>query len=219
MAYHTRGRVVCPNNLEVPLQAADQGVLAAVERDLLRVEVLETSLAKVLDLGRPDGETFEVQAQEARKALGQLDAEVARLAAAIAAGGELSALLAALRERDQRHAQLRAELAALERVTQTAGPFEVGDVLDELRESLTDWQGLLRQEAPQARQALPALLAGRLIFTPTGEGRARYYEFAGPGTLRKVIAGLALPMELVPPEGTARSDIERLTGTVRLRAA
>jgi hypothetical protein len=48
-----------------------------------------------------------------------------------------------------------------------------------MRDALTDWQGLLRQETPQARPALTALLAGRLIFTPKGDDPTRYYEF-GP---------------------------------------
>ena len=89
-------------------------------------------------------------------------------------------------------------------------------VLDELRGQLTNWQGMLRQEAPQARQALFALLAGRLIFTPKGEGRARFYEFSGPGTLSKVIAGVALSKGLVSPTGLVRFTplLEQLGTTV-----
>ncbi len=43
MVYHLRGRTVCKNNLEVPMESTDKAVLTAVERDVLRVEVLETS--------------------------------------------------------------------------------------------------------------------------------------------------------------------------------
>jgi hypothetical protein len=46
-----------------------------------------------------------------------------------------------------------------------------------------------------------ALLAGRLVFTPRGDGRKRFYEVSGPGTLDKVIAGMALPKGLVTPTG------------------
>jgi hypothetical protein len=110
-------------------------------------------------------------------------------------------------------------LAGLERVTDGAGPFDLPGTLTALREQLTDWQGMLRQEGPQARQALSALLAGRIVFKPSGEGQGRYYEFAGPGTLRKVIAGLALPMELVPPERHARYGVVRFGGAWIGRAA
>jgi hypothetical protein len=198
-AYHTRGPVVCPNNLEVPLLNADHAVLAAVERDLLRVEVLETSLAKALDLMRPDTARLGEQRERITKELGRLDAELERLTGAIAAGGELAALLAALQARERQRQALHAELVGLEHVTAGAGRFDLPGTLTALREQLTDWQGMLRQEGPQVRHALSALLVGRLVFTPRGKGQGRHYEFAGPGTLRKVIAGLAFPIELVPP--------------------
>jgi site-specific DNA recombinase len=201
MAYHTRGRTVCANNLEVPLEATDHAVLNAVEHDVLRVEVLETALYKALEALQPAREVGDGREHRLREELARLEAETGRLAAAIASGGDLPALLALLQERERRRAHVRGELAALDRergATSCQG-LDMGRVVDALRDQLTDWQGMLRQEGPQARQALSALLAGRLVFTPRGEGRARYYEFTGPGSLSKVVAGLALPMELVPP--------------------
>jgi hypothetical protein len=59
--------------------------------------------------------------------------------------------------------------------------------LDVMRSALTDWQEMLRREPPEARRALRALLAGRLVFTP-GAG---FYSFEGPGTIMPVIAGVA----------------------------
>jgi hypothetical protein len=49
------------------------------------------------------------------------------------------------------------------------------------------------KETGAARQALTALLAGRLIFTARERDGARYYEFEGPGTVSKIIEGLAAP--------------------------
>jgi site-specific DNA recombinase len=197
MTYHTRGRVVCANNLEVALADAERAVLSAVEHQLLRVEVLETGLYKALT-ALTTLEAPETAGPALRAELARLEAEVGRLAAAIAAGGPLESLVGLLQERERRRAQVRAALAELERQhhTQRRG---AGDTLAVMRKALTDWQAMLRQEGPQARPALSALLTGRLTFTPRGEGRARYYAFAGPGSLDKVIAGLALPMELVPP--------------------
>jgi hypothetical protein len=88
-----------------------------------------------------------------RAELGQIDAEVGRLAAAIAGGGELPALLAAVQERERRRAQLRTELAGLNRERTTAG-LDAGQILDDLREQLTDWQ-MVFQNDPQ----LPARFA------------------------------------------------------------
>jgi hypothetical protein len=182
------------------MEETDIAVLDAVERHVLRVDVLETALAKALNLLRPTPDTTEARSRTLRDELAQLDGEVARLAGAIAAGGEMAALLAALQEREQRRGRVRAELAAIER-TAKRETFDIGTVLDQMRGMLTDWPGLLRQEAPQARQALNALLAGRLVFTPREQDAGRYYEFEGPGTLGNVLAGLVLPKTMVTPGG------------------
>jgi hypothetical protein len=195
VVYHQRGRAVCKNNLEVPMESANRAVLAAVEHDVLRVEVLETSLAKALDTLRPRADVLDERAHGLREELARLDAETGRLAAAIAAGGELAALMTALREREHRRNHLRAEVAALKAVRR--GTVDIADVLGQLRDQLTDWQGMLRQEGAAGRQALRALLAGRLIFTPRERDGARFYEFEGPGSVSKIISGLALPTGIV----------------------
>jgi site-specific DNA recombinase len=201
MTYHLRGRAVCKNNLEVPMEFTDQAVLTAVERDVLRVEVLETSLAKAMDTLRPGLEVLEERERALRDELARLEAEVGRLAAAIATGGELAALVAALQERERRRAQGRTELAALERTASRRDGGDMLRILDQLRGHLTDWQDMLRQEPPAARGTLRALLNGRFIFTPRGDGDERYYEFEGTGTVSRIIAGLALPKGVVTPAG------------------
>jgi hypothetical protein len=199
-SYHNRGRVVCKNNLESPMETTDAAVLAAVEHDLLRVEVLETALAKALDMFQPATATAEAHENRIREELTRLEAEVGRLASAIAVGGDLSTLLAALQEREQRRGRLRTELATRQRAASRDG-LDLHRVLEDLRGRLTDWQGLLRQETTHARQALRALLAGRLVFTPREESGERFYEFTGPATLGKVFAGLVLPTSVVTPAG------------------
>jgi hypothetical protein len=184
--------------LEVPLDAAEGAVLGAVEHNLLRVEVLETALAKALDMLRPAPDTAEGHGHRIRDELARLGVEVGRLASAIAVGGDLSALVTALQEREQRRARLLAELASVANPRPSRDGLDLPRVLEDLRGRLTDWQGLLRQEAPQGRQALSALLSGRLVFTPREDSEGRYYEFAGQGSLGKVLAGLALPTKLVP---------------------
>jgi site-specific DNA recombinase len=205
MTRHLRGDAVCANALEVRLDDAEAAVLAAVERDVLNVAVLETSLHKAVAALQASASRNGAEAHAAalRDELAGLDAEVARLAEAIARGGDLPALVALLQERERRRASLRAELAALER--QTSMRRDVGTVartLDIMRTALTDWQGMLRQEPPEARRALRALLAGRLVFTPaTG-----FYTFEGPGTITPVLAGVvgACAKGVVAPTGPAR---------------
>jgi hypothetical protein len=192
--HHQRGRAVCSNSLAVPLETAGQAVLDAVEKDVLNVAVLETSIYKAI--AALEAPTQEDPSGSMRDELARVEAETTRLAQAIAAGGQLSALMAALQERERRRAYLRAELGALERRARREA-VDVDLVLDLLREALTDWRGLLRQKTGPARQALASLLAGRLVFTPRECADGRFYEFEGPGTISKVIAGIALPRGLV----------------------
>ena len=113
----------------------------------------------------------------------------------------MPALVAALQQREQRRQQARTELAALDRMSSRSTDFDAHRVLGDLREHLTDWQGMLHQEAPHARQALKALLTGRLAFTPKCQGGERWYEFSGPGTVSKLIEGLVFPKGVVAPTG------------------
>jgi Recombinase zinc beta ribbon domain len=202
MTRHLRGDAICANALEVRLDDADQAVLAAVERDVLNIAVLETSLHKAVAALQASAASNGAEAHAAawRDELAGLDAEVGRLAEAIARGGDLPALVALLEERERRRARVRAALAAAGRTQATRG--DVGDLrhtLDVMRAALTDWQGMLRQEPPEARRALRALLAGRLVFTPT----AGFYSFEGPGTITPVLTGVvgACAKGMVAPTG------------------
>lgn len=58
-----------------------------------------------------------------------------------------------------------------------------------LRERLTDWQGLLQRQTAEARQILRRLLIGRLVFTPREHETGRYSELAGKGSLPGVLLG------------------------------
>jgi DNA invertase Pin-like site-specific DNA recombinase len=94
MVRKQRGRAVCPNTLEVPLEATDRAVLESVKHDVLRVEVVETAFFKAMALLQPPpSDAVDGRERELRSELVRLDTEVGHLAGAIAAGGELPALL------------------------------------------------------------------------------------------------------------------------------
>ena len=196
VGYHQRGRAICTNNLTAPLGDVDQAVLKALEHDLLRVEVFETSLAKALETLRQGPADQRARRQALREQLARLEAESGRLTTAIATGGDLPALVAALQERERLGASLRAELAVLERTTRRR-EIDEGRVLRTLRASLAEWRATLRQNVSEARKVLGALLAGRLVFTPQDDDAGRFYAFEGPGTVSKIITGLALPNVLM----------------------
>lgn len=192
-AHHReRGNTACTNRLHAPMEAADRAVLSAVERDLLRPQVVEEALREaVRALQHPEDEVA-----RRREALGanlkKVEDELTRYAEAIATAGRLDAILAAMKEREVRRAHLKTELAKLESRAKVASPDAARLDLT-LRERLRDWQGLLQRQTAEARQILRRLLVGRLVFTPREDANGRYYEFVGQGSISEVVSGVVLP--------------------------
>ena len=197
--YHHRGASACANGLEAPMEIANREVLSTVEADLLRPEVVDSAIVKAVDLLRPSDESFEAQRAEFRAALARLDEELERLAAAVAQGGGRLTPRGAPEADD-----LRLQLAALEGRRRLAS-LDVKRLASQARECLTDWQGLLGRQPQQTRQILAELLVGRLIFTPKTDGSVPYYDFAGQGSLTKLLTGVVFPKDrpqaVVTPAG------------------
>ena len=108
----------------------------------------------------------------------RLDAELARLTTAIASGGQLPALLAAVKEREverERFERLLLELDVTSRTVRT----EIRRLELEIRQRLAAWQAMLRRQVPETREIVRNVVVGRIVFTPRPE--ARVYEFSGRG--------------------------------------
>jgi hypothetical protein len=99
--------------LEVPMEAVNREVLKAFKRDLLAPEVIDEAVRKALERLRPSDATEE-RRRALRTELVNIEQELVRLSAAIASGGELAALLDAVREREQRRRRLEADLMSLD---------------------------------------------------------------------------------------------------------
>src|SRR5438034_4350121 len=80
------------------MEATDHAVLASLERDLLRREVVERAIEFAIDELRPGSDPAELRRDEILREMRRLDGELSRLTAAVASGG-LPALLAAVKER------------------------------------------------------------------------------------------------------------------------
>ena len=191
-SYHHRGRTVCTNTLEMPLAEADEAVLSHLETDALSPEVLEAALTRAVErltTPDPDAGTRRRTLTAVRK---KLDGELARLTAAVTAGGPLKTLVSAIKTAERQADHIDAELAGLDggdRVSRV----ERQRIERELRVRLDDWRGLLRRHVPQARQILRKLLVDRVVFTT----RTDHYEFTGSWTLGKLVSGVVdLPQRM-----------------------
>ena len=190
--HRERGNTVCGNRLHAPMEVADWAVLSAIERDLLRPEVVEEALREAIrELQLSNGDVAR-RREELQTELIKLDGELARYAEAIATTGELSAIVAEMNKREARRTHLKAELVKLGTRADIAS-LNAARVSSNLRERLTDWQGLLHRQTAEARQILRRLLVGRLVFTPREDEKGRHYEFAGQGSISNLLAGVVLP--------------------------
>lgn len=154
----------------------DRAVLASIERDLLRPEVVERAIEFAIDELRPDSDA--TQWAEIFAEIGRLDAEALPTAAAIASGGGLPALLAALKERQAQRERCERALIELD-ATARIGRGELPRLEREIRHRLADWRAMLRREVPEAREILRNLIVGRIVFKPRPE--ARVDEVSGGG--------------------------------------
>ena len=207
-----RGRTVCNNDLAVPLKDADEAVLATLEVDVLRPEVLTAALQEaIVRLDRPAGDV-EADRERLREASTRLQAELTRLTEALVSGGDLPSIVAAITEREAQRSRIQRESAALDQVEQARG-FDLHRAEQDLRAKLVDWRGLLARNVAQARQALRSLVPERLTFTPKNEGGERFYVFEGMAVLDRFLAGIALPKALVAPRGIELNRLNWTDGT------
>jgi site-specific DNA recombinase len=194
LTHHTKGPRVCSNRMLVRQWDAEHAILETVKHDLLRPDVLDEAIGRVVDHLDPEATDRETTGLETERT--RIDAELRRLADAIAsAGSDLPALVQAVQDREHERATLQARLEELAARRQLAR-LDRSRLDKDLRERLTDWQGLIQQQPQQARQGLRKLLEGRLVFAPTADGTA--VEFTGQGCLDPVLAGV-IEMWTRPP--------------------
>ena len=195
--YHDRGRTVCPNGADVPMEDANTMVLEAVLDDVLTPDLVAEAVAEAVRMLQPEDGGDRELAQLAKE-MRRVEGERSRLADAIATGGDLDGLLMAMREREARLVQLGQQQQAVEaRIARS----EVGD-LDHMRLELlalaSDWRSLLMQQPVHARAILAKLVVGRVTFTPST--KTKQWELRGRGT----IAGLfhaVFPLGMASPTG------------------
>jgi site-specific DNA recombinase len=195
--HHLRGNTVCPGGLVLPVQRANQAVLAAVEQEVLHPEVVRRAISRAINELNTPTDTVVPRRTGLQAELTVLEQELARLTAAVAQGGDLKPLLDGIQAREQRRRTLQTELAGL----QGLHPVTTRDLQNIQREvatRLADWQGLLTRQVAQSRQILKKLLVGRIVFQPRDDGT---YEFSGQASLDRIIAGLACTKAVVAPTG------------------
>jgi site-specific DNA recombinase len=196
-SFNHRGKTVCANSLEMRVQDADQGVLTALERELLDPEILEAAIARAAARVAAPPEDLETRRHTLEIARTHAETALARLTQAVAEGGSVATLLQAIRDQERHHDRIRAELADLDRPRVV--PLSLAQLTALARTKAEEWQALLRKHAPIARQMVRKLVEGRILFTPDRE--TRRYTFRVTGTLANFFSGIVCPQALASPTG------------------
>jgi site-specific DNA recombinase len=162
-SYHRdRGNAVCANGLVAPVEIADPEVLTAIERNVMRVPVVDAALEEALDALRPTAVDMTDRQRALESELSELEQEIARYARAVAEVGPLTSLLAELRQRETRRDHLKDQLLAVTGATSVVAAFDPVVARRNLRARLAEWQALLRRQTAQARGILREILVGAL---------------------------------------------------------
>jgi hypothetical protein len=152
--------------------------------------VLETIIARFVEQATQPRGFDNARRAELLRAVEKARVEQQRLIDIVARGaGDVSALVAALRDRQEQLATLTSELDRLK--TAVPPSLDRDELIRTARARLVDWQGLLRGNTKEARRILATLLDGRLTFRPQVQGQRRFYEFTGTGTIRPILEGIA----------------------------
>lgn len=197
LAYSKRGTSICGAHLALPIDVVDEAVLGTLAGEVLTPAVVDAVVAGVLAELEPA--TARRNLDTLRTELSRIDREIERLTEAIATGGELASLLAAVQSRHARREELAAALNAAERAGQWAIPRR--RLEQAVRDRLGRWRALLTTHVEDGRQLLREVLAGPLRFTPKG----RSFVFEGEAVLGRLLSGIAgLPTFGTSPAGTER---------------
>ena len=195
--YHDRGRTVCPNGADIPMEDANSMVLEAVLDDVLTPDLVEDAVTEAIRTLQSDDDGDGQLAQLVTEAA-RVERERSRLADAIATGGELEGLLTAMKDRERRLETLGQQRRAVEGRIARSDVRDVGRLRLELHALAADWRRLLTLQPVHARAILAKLVVGRVTFTPGT--KAKQWELRGRGT----IAGLfqaVFPLGLASPTG------------------
>ena len=190
-SYHNKGKTACANGLQLWMEQADEAVLEQLRDYVLQPSIVEGAVADAVAKLRPAASELDAQRAELEQRARDVEGELAHLVKAVAAGGRLASLVAAMKEREQQRGQLLLQAVSLHRL-RDVGHLDVKRIERDLRARVKEWRALLGRQVPVARQIVRKLLDGRLVFTARED---RTYEFNGRVSLGGLLQGNVLPVE------------------------
>ena len=204
-SFYRRGAAVCPNRYEIAMGTADAAVIDALLEELLTPDRLAVVLERFLARAQAEQNTPDTIRTDVKRQLAEVETALDRLTAAVAAGGDIPALVEAIKTQDTQRRALRGRLHAWQRPAVT---FD-HQLERRLRAAVAEWRDILGRHVGQARQIVTKLLADRLTFVPERQNGRQGFRFQATGTVDKLIAGV------VPGALSTLQTVASPTGPVR----
>ena len=212
--HYQRGPEACSEPMLLPMDLLDHAILETLEQDVLQPSILVKAVEKALQELQPHDDDPDTHREALQKELAHVEAELTRLATAIAIGGSIPTLLSAVHDREERLTRLHMELAALD-----GAPFAHFDsdrVEEELRAYLADWPSLADRHHAQTRQILRKLLPSRIRVWREVVGEEKCYHFQGEAAVGRFFSGLGRVKKFGVPNGTNQTTERPLSFTIDL---
>lgn len=197
--HYQRGPEACSEPMLLPMELLDRAILATLEQDVLQPSILAQAVGKAVAQLQTHDDDPDTRREALQKELGHVEAELARLATAIAAGGSMSTLLSAVHDREERRSRLLAELAGLDGIPFTH--VDAATMEQELRSYLVDWPALAQWHPAQTRQMLRKLLPSRIRVWREVSGTEKRYHFEGQAAVGRFFGGLVKVKSIGVPNG------------------
>ncbi len=187
----------CDNAWSIHVADLDTAVVTALREDVLTPDLVEDVVTRAVALAGEQHAHLDGRRLTLERELRRVERELGRFTEAIAAGEALPTLLEAIRTREGRRRDLRAQLEHVDGLGRAQRPAMTTALRAKLRARLTEWTALLVGNAQAARPVLRQLLAGRLVLHPRHRPGGRFYEFSATATYGALLTGLVVA--LVPP--------------------
>ena len=165
-AKHKTGSRSCTNRHALPYDRITEAVLGHFRQDFLRPEVIGGLLMNEIERQRQDPAAAESERQAAQAEVMKLDRELAQLAEAVAAGGDIPALVTAMQGKQRQRDTASARLEHLDGLAKVTESWDVGAWVEETRELLEDLQNTLEADPVAGRGCLRDLLTSPVVVGP-----------------------------------------------------
>jgi hypothetical protein len=187
-SYFRKGKAVCSNHRELPLDPAERAVMADVERKLMTPEAVRAVLVQAFSTAAAADSAGDGVQQRLTAQITKARAKLQHLIDGLADTGTSPAIATAIRTQEASLSALEQELSTH---TQRIRVSDAGRRRIEagLLANVKAFKRTMRRQPAIARQILQLCLRERLKFTPEERAGVQGWAFEGEGSLWPLLAG------------------------------